>query len=107
MPIGNRFKVATVRGIPIYVATSWIWIALIWGFSIYTSLQPAVSSPARAVWLTIFEGTLFFGGILLHEAAHAIAAREARAPGRRASRSCSGAAPPKPRRARRAQSPSS
>jgi len=75
MPIGNRFKLVTVRGIPIYVATSWIWIALIWGFAIYTNLQPAVSSPARAVWLTIFEGALFFGGVLLHEAAHAIAAR--------------------------------
>ena len=75
MPIGNRFKVATIRGIPIYVATSWIWIALIWGFAIYTNLQPAVSSPVRAAWLTIFEGVLFFGGVLLHEAAHAIAAR--------------------------------
>ena len=45
MPIGNRLKVATVRGIPMYVATSWIWIALIWGYRDLHELQPAVSSP--------------------------------------------------------------
>ena len=27
------------------------------------------------MWFTIFEGTLFFGGVLLHESAHAVAAR--------------------------------
>lgn len=75
MPIGNRFKLVTVRGIPIYVATSWIWVVLLWGFLIYTNLERVVPSPARAVWLTVFEGSLFFGGVLLHEAAHAIAAR--------------------------------
>jgi len=75
MPIGNRFKVATVRGIPIYVATSWIYILLLYGFLTYSFYAGPLISPARALWITIFEGVLFFGGVLLHESAHAVAAR--------------------------------
>src|SRR4029077_13826780 len=47
----------------------------LFGFSIFARLQLLTPSTARAVWFTIFEGTLFFGGVLLHEAAHAVAAR--------------------------------
>jgi Zn-dependent protease len=77
MPIGNRVKVATVRGIPIYLATSWFYVAVLYGFFIYTGLTNSrwAPTPAGALGLTVFEGGLFFGGILLHEAAHAIAAR--------------------------------
>ena len=77
MPIGNRFKVASVRGIPIYVASSWIWVAALYSFLIYTSFTNSIwrPTPAGAAGLTLFEGVLFFGGILLHESAHAIAAR--------------------------------
>jgi Zn-dependent protease len=77
MPIGNRLKVATVRGIPIYLATSWFYVAAIYGFFIYTNLtnSPWAPTPAGALGLTAFEALLFFGAILLHEAAHAIAAR--------------------------------
>src|SRR5215467_994001 len=77
MPIGNRVKVATIRGIPIYLATSWFFVALLYGFFIYTGLTNSrwEPTPTRALGLTVFEGLLFFGGILLHEAAHAIAAR--------------------------------
>jgi len=77
MPIGNRVKVATVRGIPIYLATSWFYVALLYGFFIYTGLTNSrwAPTPGGALGLTLFEGALFFGGILLHEAAHAIAAR--------------------------------
>jgi Zn-dependent protease len=77
MPIGNRVKVATVRGIPIYLATSWFYVAVLYGFFIYTGLTNSrwAPTPGAAFGLTVFEGALFFGGILLHEAAHAIAAR--------------------------------
>src|SRR5207237_9748666 len=77
MPIGNRFKVASVRGIPIYVATSWLWVAALYSFLIYTSFTNSIwqPMPAGAAGLTLFEGVLFFGGVLRHECAHAIAAR--------------------------------
>jgi Zn-dependent protease len=77
MPIGNRVKVATIRGIPIYLATSWFYVAALYGFFIYTGLTNSrwAPTPAGALGLTVFEGLLFFGGILLHEGAHAVAAR--------------------------------
>jgi Zn-dependent protease len=77
MPIGNRVKVATIRGIPLYLATSWFYVAALYGFFIYTGLTNSrwAPTPAGALGLTVFEGFLFFGGILLHEAAHAVAAR--------------------------------
>jgi len=77
MPIGNRVKVATIRGIPLYLATSWFYVAALYGFFIYTGLTNSrwAPTPAGALGLTVFEGILFFGGILLHEGAHAVAAR--------------------------------
>ena len=77
MPIGNRLKVATIRGIPIYLATSWFYIVALYAFVVYASLANSIErpSPLRAIGLTLFEGGLFFGGVLIHEAAHAIAAR--------------------------------
>ena len=77
MPIGNRVKVATIRRIPIYLATSWFYVAALYSFFIYTGLTNSrwAPTPASALGLTAFEGLLFFGGILLHEAAHAVAAR--------------------------------
>jgi Zn-dependent protease len=77
MPIGSRVKVATIRGIPIYLAMSWFYVAVVYGFFIYTGLTNSrwAPTPAGALGLTLLEAALFFGGILLHEAAHAVAAR--------------------------------
>ena len=71
---GNRFKVARVGGIPIYVSTSWFLIAGLFFFSQYSQLTGVVDS-TEAAKLAALIFVLFFGGILLHEAAHAIAAR--------------------------------
>jgi Zn-dependent protease len=77
MPIGSRVKVATIRGIPIYLAMSWFYVAVVYAFFIYTGLTNSrwAPTPAGALGLTLFEAALFFGGILLHEGAHAVAAR--------------------------------
>jgi Zn-dependent protease len=74
---GKRWKVATVRGIPLYVGTSWVFIAAVFVYSQYLSLTEGVarSSPSEALWLSLFTATLFFGGVLVHEAAHAVMAR--------------------------------
>jgi Zn-dependent protease len=70
---GSRFKVARIGGIPIYVSYSWFVIAAVFGLGLYAQVQP--SEPDRALELTIVMLVLFFGGILLHEGAHAVAAR--------------------------------
>lgn len=74
---GRRYKVATVRGIPFYVGASWIWIAALYVYVRYIDLSrsPWAPSEAEAVGLALFGSALFFGGVLIHEAAHAIVAR--------------------------------
>ena len=70
---GARIKVARIGGIPIYVSYSWFVIAALFGFGLYSQVQ--IEQPERAMELTLLMLVLFFGGILLHEGAHAIAAR--------------------------------
>jgi Zn-dependent protease len=74
---GSRIKVARIGGIPIYVSYSWFVIAGLFGVGLYSSYsdQPTSVDPGRAMQLTLIVLVLFFGGVLLHEAAHAIAAR--------------------------------
>ena len=71
---GSRFQVAKIRGIPIYASWSWVAIAAFFMFGWYTNFSYSMPS-SDALRLAVITGVLFFGGILLHEAAHAIAAR--------------------------------
>ena len=71
---GRRFRVLSVQGIPLYVSTSWLIIV---GLSIYGSYLrfETTTSPGEAIWLASLFVGLFFGGVLVHEAAHAVVAR--------------------------------
>lgn len=71
---GSRFQIAKVRGIPIYASWSWVALAAFFTFAWYTDFSGRMT-PSDAVRLAGITAVLFFGGILLHEAAHAIAAR--------------------------------
>jgi Zn-dependent protease len=71
---GNRFQVARIGGVPIYLSSTWIVIAALFGLSYYPTFVQEMD-PNEALWLTVLFAVLFFGGILLHEGAHAIAAR--------------------------------
>lgn len=71
---GSRFKIVTIGGVPIYASFSWLIIAALFGFSRY-ALFSTQTDPSEAATLSIVFVVLFFGGVLLHEAAHAIAAR--------------------------------
>src|SRR4051795_8660139 len=71
---GSRFQIAKVRGIPIYASWSWVALAAFFTFAWYSNFAPRMPS-SDAVRLAGITAVLFFGGILLHEAAHAIAAR--------------------------------
>ncbi len=77
MPVGQRFKIAAIAGIPIYLSTSWVLMAALITFSEYQGFSNsfAVSSDSAALWLSLGSAALFFGSILLHEGAHAFAAR--------------------------------
>ncbi len=71
---GSRFQVARIRGIPIYASWSWVAIAAFFMFGWYTQFSYSMPS-SDALRLAAITAVLFFGGILLHEGAHAIAAR--------------------------------
>ncbi len=79
MLAGRRWKVATVRGIPFYVSSSWVWIAGLYIWMQYTNLtgfgHSTQVSAGEAIVLSVFTAALFFGSILIHEAAHAVMAR--------------------------------
>ena len=71
---GNRFQVAKIGGVPIYLSSTWLVIAVLFGVGYYTDFAQRMTAN-EALQLTVLFGVLFFGGILLHEAAHAVAAR--------------------------------
>jgi Zn-dependent protease len=72
--VGARLKIARIGGIPIYVSYSWFLIAALFGFGLYADLQSHRFTD-QIFQLTLVMLVLFFGGILLHEGAHAVSAR--------------------------------
>jgi Zn-dependent protease len=75
--MGGRFKIATLRGIPIYVSSSWIAIAVLYTYSFYVlfSQRDLTLSTSSAWAFAVFAALLFFGSVFVHELAHAVTAR--------------------------------
>lgn len=74
---GRSYRIATLRGIPVQVDASWIWIAVLVTYSLWLRFADAGPSvgAAEALGYAVLTAVLFFGGVFLHEAAHAFTAR--------------------------------
>jgi Zn-dependent protease len=76
---GRSFRIATVGGIPVNVDSSWIWIAglaVYWLWSRFDARFPFLDGGA-ALGYAVLAAALFFGSVFLHELAHAVSARMA------------------------------
>jgi Zn-dependent protease len=74
---GRGFRIATIRGVPVNVDSSWIWIAVLLVATFWSRLDrefPDLTGP-EAFGYAVFGALVFFGSVFLHEAAHAITAR--------------------------------
>jgi Zn-dependent protease/CBS domain-containing protein len=74
---GRSWRIGRVWGIPVNVDSSWVWIAVLVTYSLWTQFHDSFASlqGASALVLAAFAAVLFFGSVFLHEVAHAIAAR--------------------------------
>lgn len=74
---GRPWRIATIRSIPVFVDPSWVWIAVLITYSLWTQLEQrhADLSSGTALAYAVAGSVLFFGAVFLHEGAHAVAAR--------------------------------
>jgi Zn-dependent protease len=74
---GRSWRIGSVGGIPVNVDSSWIWIAVLAVYSLWSQLglrYPELDTKGAFV-LAVGAAALFFGSVFLHELAHAVAAR--------------------------------
>ena len=74
---GRSFRITTVRGIPVFVDSSWIWIAGLVVYTLWSRFEARFPSleTTGALAYAVFGALLFFGSVFLHELAHGITAR--------------------------------
>lgn len=73
--MGTRWQVATLRGIPIHVTPGWLLFVALIGWFFYAGLSRGSLPRNEVVMLAALAVVLFFGGVAVHEGAHAVVAR--------------------------------
>jgi Zn-dependent protease len=74
--VEKRWKVASIRGIPIHITVSWLFFAGIVVWITYQSLSTSSTlAEEEALWWSLVNAVLFYASIVLHELAHAATAR--------------------------------
>jgi Zn-dependent protease len=74
---GRGFRIVTIRGVPVNVDSSWIWIAVLAVYTLWSRFDarfPELST-GEALGFGALCAMLFFGSVFLHEGAHAVTAR--------------------------------
>lgn len=74
---GRRYRLFSVRGIPVYAGSSWLTVVALYVWLQFERLNNSFlePEPALVIGLVGLSAILFFGGVLVHEAAHALVAR--------------------------------
>lgn len=74
---GKSYRIGSIGGVPINIDSSWIWIAVLVTYSLWFQFNYNYLNVASgaAVIFALLASALFFGSVLLHELAHAAAAR--------------------------------
>jgi Zn-dependent protease len=74
---GRSWRVGSVAGIPVNVDSSWVWIAVLSVYWLWSQLTSRFShlNSGEAFALAVSAAALFFVSVFLHELAHAVAAR--------------------------------
>jgi Zn-dependent protease len=72
----RRWQIATLGGVPIYVTPGWLLFVALIGWIFYGGLSRRSSLPDQELLvLSALSVVLFFGGVAVHEGAHALVAR--------------------------------
>ncbi|HEX9123078.1 MAG TPA: site-2 protease family protein [Actinomycetota bacterium] len=74
---GRSWRIGTIRGIPVSVDSSWVWIAVLITYTLWAQFDALYAGvgTGTALALAVFAAALFFASVFLHELAHAVAAR--------------------------------
>ena len=77
---GKSYRIGRIGGVPINIDSSWIWIAVLLTYSLWFQFKGNYFgvSDGEAIGFALLASVLFFGSVLLHELAHAVAARLSR-----------------------------
>jgi len=75
--VGNRLTVGSIAGIEIRIHISWVFIALLIGWSFWSRFTLLADREATtAAVMAAFATVLFFGSVLVHELAHSLEAQQ-------------------------------